>query len=263
MSLITIDRERCTKDGLCIRECPLGLFTAGPDRYPQEIEKAEEMCLDCGHCIAVCPHGALTLKGTKPETLAECQKAGAIASDALIQMMKSRRSIRNYKDTPVPREVMQHLLDAAGHAPTAKNQQTLGWLVIEKRQGVLDLAKLVIEGMRKAGVMQPLVDAFDAGHDVVFRGAPNLVIAHAPPESVLPQVDCTIALTYFELAAWTKGIGTCWAGFLLMAAAHDPGLEKHLGVPEGHKIYGALMAGYPNVHYRRIPNRKTRNIKWI
>lgn len=263
MTLITIDREKCGRDGLCIRECPVGLFTAGPEKFPDTIENAEEQCLDCGHCIAICPHDALSLKGIKPETLLKAQKEHTIDGDALIHLLKSRRSIRQYKDTPVPREELQKLLDAAGYSPTAKNQQTYGWIVMEKRDDVYSLAKLMIEGMRKADVMHSMVNAFDAGHDVVFRGAPNLIIAHAPSDSVLPQVDCTIALTYLELAAWARGVGTCWAGFLVMAASQNPAVEKHLGIPEGHRLYGALMAGYPKMHFHRIPARKSRDIRWF
>ncbi len=263
MSLITIDREKCKKDGLCIVECPVGLFVAGPEKFPETIENAGEQCLDCGHCIAICPHGALSLKGTKPETLLPVQKEHTIDGDTLIHLMKSRRSIRHYKKTQVPRDLLQKLLNAAQYAPTAKNQQTYGWIVIERREAVYDLAKLIVEGMRKADVMHVMVEAFDAGHDVLFRGAPHLIIAHAPSESILPQVDCTIALTYFELAAWASGVGTCWAGFLMMAAAQNPDVERHLGIPEGHKLYGALMAGYPKVHHLRIPKRKSRAIRWI
>jgi nitroreductase/NAD-dependent dihydropyrimidine dehydrogenase PreA subunit len=262
MTLITIHREKCTKDGLCIAECPLGLLVAGPEKYPDTIEKADEYCLACGHCIAVCPHSALELREIKPEALPPSQKEHTVNGDELLHMMKSRRSIRRYKEKQVPRELMEKLINAAGYGPTAKNQQTIGWMVLEKREAVYNLAQLIIEGMRKAEVMPAMVRAFDEGKDVVFRGAPHLVITHLPADSILPAVDSTIALTYLELASWAFGLGTCWAGFLMMAASNNPMVEKHLGIPEGHRLCGALMLGYPGVHYQRIPPRKQREILW-
>ncbi|MDQ7826125.1 MAG: nitroreductase family protein [Candidatus Eremiobacteraeota bacterium] len=263
MELITVNNEKCTKDGLCIRECPVTLITAGPEGFPAAVENAAELCIGCGHCAAICPHGALVLKGTDPGTLLPVQEEGAIGGDALIHLMKSRRSVRQYKETPVPAEVLQKLLDAAGYAPTARNQQTLGWIVMERREVVHDLAKRIIEGLRQADFMPAMVKAFDEGRDVVFRGAPHLVITHAPSESVLPQVDCVIALTYFELAAWASGVGTCWAGFLMKAAEMNPAIERQLGIPEGRRLYGALMAGYPKIRYRRVPERKARELRWL
>jgi nitroreductase len=75
-------------------------------------------------------------------------------------------------------------------------------------------------------------------------------------------VDSTIALTFLDLAAPTVGLGACWAGFFMMAAAQSPQLQELLALPEGHACCGALMIGYPKYAYHRLPTRKEPAISW-
>jgi nitroreductase/NAD-dependent dihydropyrimidine dehydrogenase PreA subunit len=262
MTLITINRDKCKKDGLCIGECPLSLLVPGPENYPETIERADEFCLACGHCIAVCPHDALSLKDIRPDSLAPVSTDRTVDNNALVHLVKTRRSIRHYREQPVPRDMVERLICTAHYAPSAKNDEAVEWLVLDKRESLLELAKIVIDGMRKSEQLQMVVSAFDAGRDIIFRGAPNLVIAHSRTDSFSPLVDCTIALTTFELLASGLGLGTCWAGFLMMSAAQNPAIEKYLAIPEGHKLYGALMLGYPRYHFHRIPVRKKKEITW-
>ena len=66
--------------------------------------------------------------------------------------------------------------------------------------------------LAKAYRLERSVAAWEAGKDPVLRGAPALVIAHGPQEYPLASVDCTAALTFFDLAAPTLGLGACWLG---------------------------------------------------
>ncbi len=262
MNLISINRDNCKRDGLCIGECPLSLLVPGAENYPETIERADEFCLSCGHCIAVCPHDALSLKDVKPETLTLVGTEKKIDSTVLEHLVQTRRSVRHYKKEPVPRDMVKKLIDVANYAPTAKNDEAVEWLLLDNRDSILELARIVIDGMRKSEQLQMVVSAFDAGRDIIFRGAPNLVIAHSRTDSFSPLVDCTIALTTLELLASGLGLGTCWAGFLMMSAAQNPAIEKYLGIPEGHNLYGALMLGYPLYRFHRIPGRKKKEITW-
>ena len=75
-------------------------------------------------------------------------------------------------------------------------------------------------------------------------------------------MDSTIALTFLDLAAPTVGLGACWAGFFMMAAAQSPRLQEALALPEGHACCGALMIGYPKYGYHRLPTRKEPAVSW-
>ena len=74
------------------------------------------------------------------------------------------------------------------------------------------------------------------GFDAVLRDAPALVVASAPRAASNGMVDVTLALSYFELAAPTLGLGTCWAGLLEGALLSSSAARKALGLPEGHPL---------------------------
>ena len=105
--------------------------------------------------------------------------------------------------------------------------------------------------------MSMIIDTFSAGEDIIFRNAPVLVIAHAPSNLSISMTSCTIALTTMELAAKGYGLGTCWAGLLMMAVADrfEPVINR-LNLPLNQWCYGAMMMGYPAFSYQRIPARK-------
>jgi len=108
-----------------------------------------------------------------------------------------------------------------------------------------------------------MVTAWESGINPILRGAPALIVAHAPKNYAIAPIDCTIALTFLDLAAPMHGLGTCWAGFFMIAAAMCKPLEQALGLPQGHAIQGALMAGYPKYQYYSLPPRDEPKIAWL
>jgi nitroreductase len=107
-----------------------------------------------------------------------------------------------------------------------------------------------------------LVQHWDAGHDAINRDAPHLAIAYAPQAVLTAPVDCSIALTYLELAAFAMGLGACWAGWFNFAANHYAPLTETLHLPEGHAAFGAMLLGHPRYAYQRIPPRKQPAVAW-
>lgn len=260
---IQIDPQRCVKDGLCIKECPVGIISFGPGGLPQVEQEAAARCVMCGHCIAVCPAAALTLAGQAPEELPALYKKFTVAPEAAEQLLRSRRSVRRYKQKPVDRELLLQLIDTARYAPSGMNAQPVRWLVAEGAETMRTLAGLTANALRRLPYFLGFLEAWDRGEDVILRGAPNLVVAHAETAGFDHTVDCAIALTYFELAAHAHGVGTCWAGLLMLAAKDSPELNKALGIPEGHRVLGALMAGHPKYGFKRLPPRKAAQVRWL
>ncbi|MDH4206717.1 MAG: 4Fe-4S binding protein, partial [Desulfobacteraceae bacterium] len=71
MSLITVDQEKCKRDGICAEVCPVGIIGfKDKDAFPSIIDGGDKLCIRCGHCVAVCPHGAMSHAIMKPE---KCQ----------------------------------------------------------------------------------------------------------------------------------------------------------------------------------------------
>ena len=210
MSLIQIDETKCNRDGICAAVCPAELIRLEGDGFPEETADVEQSCISCGHCLAACPVGALS-----HSRLTEClpfQEDRRVGTEAVEQFLKMRRSIREFKPAPVPRETLAQAIDTARWAPSAVNLQPVRWLVVEKPENTRKLAGLVAEWIRTANIpyLQRFVDAWDQGRDLILRGAPHVIVAHASPENTWSPVDCVIAVTYLELAAQADGLGTCW-----------------------------------------------------
>jgi nitroreductase/NAD-dependent dihydropyrimidine dehydrogenase PreA subunit len=273
MSLFNLDREKCKRDGLCSADCPAQIIVqADRKSFPSLLENGEEFCIHCGHCVAVCPYGALALDSMSPEAYLPIQKELLPDADTVKNFLRTRRSIRQYKEKAVSQKILADLMDTTRYAHTASNAQQVHWTVFQNPKDVRNLAGLVVDFMKivlpamadpeRAKRMQRLVDAWAGGRDCILRGAPNLIVAHSPADQPFAATDCAIALTYLELFAYAKGMGTCWAGYFTLAAGmHEP-LIKALDMPAGHKCYGAVMVGYPQFGYYRIPLRNKPFISW-
>ncbi len=273
MSLFTIDPKKCKRDGICTAVCPgkLILQTTKKD-YPTPVADAEEFCINCGHCIAACPHGALTLTTMPISDCPAINKETLPDAAAARQLLLARRSVRCYSKKLVARSVIQDLIDTARFAPTGSNKQPVHWTVIQNPDEVHHLASLVIDFMKlmlplatdEASIRRyhRLIDIWDKGFDRILRGAPHLVIVSCPPDTSFPATDCATALAYLELYAFSRGLGTCWAGYFTGAANAHPPIMDMIALPAGYQCQGALMLGYPQYHYTRIPKRNEAQIDW-
>jgi nitroreductase len=179
------------------------------------------------------------------------------------QFLRRRRSIREFKENPVPHDTLEKIIDCARWAPSAINIQPVRWFVVHKPDHVKYLAGQVADWMRKAGYAPRYLAAWEQGKDMILRGAPHLILACGTLENVWAPVDCAIALTYLELTAQAHGLGTCWSGLLTRAAGASPSIREFLGLADDLQINGAVMIGYPKYHYWRIPKRNPAIIKWL
>ncbi len=265
MEYLIVDEAKCKKDGICVRECPTSIIRLGKeDGYP-EIAR-EGICLVCGHCVAVCPHGALSHERILAKDCPPIREELAINEDQAVQFLRSRRSIRHFQDRPVEREKIQRLIEVARYAPTGANRQLVEWLVLTDKSHLRHIAGLTIDWIRTIiedpqviaarPYLPALVKAWEASHDPVLRNAPVLIVASAPKEAINGLVDLTLALSYLELLAPVKGLGTCWAGVLQGALLASAKVREAVGIPDGYPHFYGMMLGYPDVKFYRLPERK-------
>ena len=271
MELITVNPESCNQDGICAANCPAGII-ALKEGSPTTIEDADEICIRCGHCVAVCPTASLAHKDIPLEGCTPILKELGITVEQAEQFLRSRRSIRRYKDQPVDQAELAMLIDMARYAPSGHNAQPVEWLVLGDKAALRNLSKIVVEWMRwmlanmadiaSSMHMDRTIARYENGYDVVLRDAPVVVVAHAHKENRVAPTACTIALTYLELGATAMGLGACWAGYFNAAATTFPPMKQALGLPHDHQAFGAMMVGYPKYRYQRIPTRKEPQVIW-
>jgi nitroreductase/NAD-dependent dihydropyrimidine dehydrogenase PreA subunit len=273
VGFITVDQEKCNQDGICAAECPARIITMDPEEdYPVATPDFRDLCLKCGHCAAVCPTGALSLEWLTPEDCRPIRRELIVTPEQAEQFLCGRRSIRTFKEEPVPRNILEKLLEIACSAPSAKNQQPWHWIVVETPSEVKRLAGMVVEWMRgvirenpeeaEARGFTRIAAAWDEGHERVCRGAPHVVVAHADRNWAFAPEDCALALGLLDLYTTSIGMGACWGGYFYKAVNAYPPLFEALGLPPDHLAFGAMMIGYPRYGYQSIPVRNRPRVTW-
>jgi nitroreductase len=227
-------------------------------------EEVSGRCNNCGQCTAFCPTAAAVQSFSEGHQLEAvcCYEPGR--ADQYLSFLKSRRSCRSYSAQPLERSVIQTILEAANYAPSGGNNRTLRWIVVEKPETMAQIRALICEWFDTVCRTHPVygrrydVDSIlarcRAGNDVILRGAPHLAYCAGPETAVWGGVDTGIALTYFNLAAESLGVGCCFAGYATKSA-EMPQIRELLGVKEGEKVWCALCFGRKALQPCRVPYR--------
>lgn len=272
MSVILVDQDLCTRCGRCSVVCTMGIIDPADENTLPKVQNAKDgMCIHCGHCEAYCPTQALLLNDSPDDKIRLPTGAGTIAPEEIEYYLKKRRSVRHFTKDPVSKEKILELLDIARYAASGGNGQPVEWIVIHDPSNVKKIAGLTIDWMKTlmnsnhpmSGYVPVLIGSWDRGNDVICRGAPHLLIAHIPEGNPIAPTDAIIALTHVDMAAPAYGIGTCWAGFVAMAATSYAPLQKELNIPAGRKSAYAMMFGYPQYKIYGIPRRKPLQVTWV
>lgn len=276
--------SHCIQCGACVDVCPARVFVKGESVRPAR----PGGCILCGHCVAVCPVDAVEHRGFDGQEFPPIPADASLGVDALVGFLRSRRSVREFRQKDVPREVLEKLLDIARYAPTASNAQDVRFIVITDREkmkalsrrttgwvpvleklvrvpGVLTWAGKTWGQARLEGYLASLegfAEVLHAGGDPIFYNAPALLITHAHKKNAFGIENSAYATYHIALAAHAMGLGTCMIGFLTTAARYDPVVRRLVGIPRGHRIATALVVGYPIHRYRRLVPRRQPRVMW-
>ncbi|MFW9866441.1 MAG: nitroreductase family protein [Candidatus Thorarchaeota archaeon] len=266
MLILGIDRKKCTNCRSCVPECVALRFVL--DKNTNNVKFHEDWgCISCGHCIAICPEDAILREEMDGQTIEfkEIQNIGSIIPfENLHQLLRCKRSIRQYKKEIVPKEMLNHVLDSMKYAPTGVNIRTLKCTLLSGKEKIQQLSNDITEKIfEDPNVSESnkwvMKTKSEMGIDPIFHKAPHVIILHSPE---LELVNATIAITYGMLAAESMGLGTCWIGW-----AQDP-LNTFVNIRKdilGFTDYvsGVFTIGFPRVKYKRCPTRPKLNTNWL
>lgn len=261
-----IDMETCIGCGECASDCPAMIISMDTG-FPVIAEEVEQYCIRCLHCVAICSEGSVSIHGYSPEQGEQLDSKKLPDPDALELLIKGRRSIRNYQDKNIDPSLIEKLIEVASHAPSGHNDRGLLFTVVDDKGVIHDLREEALEGVEqliKDGALPEGMEMFrdilevwkTSGQDILFRGAPHLLIVSALKESAAPLHDSIIALATFELYASSYGIGTIWNGLTTLTISElVPALKDRLGIPKDHTIGYVMGFGLPAVQYGRTIER--------
>lgn len=190
----------------------------------------------------------------------------SLSPENLLNSIKFRRSIRNYKERPIEDEKRDLILQAGRYTATAKNNQDCHFIFVQNE--LETLKKYVwdsIDSIEAKGARQipqeflPFVSfnrrrKKNPADDFLFRNAPAVLFI----TSDWP-LDAGLAAQNMELMAVASGLGALYNGYLARIANENEALKDWLGIP-GKTIKACMLLGYPNVKYERTAPRKEANI---
>jgi nitroreductase/NAD-dependent dihydropyrimidine dehydrogenase PreA subunit len=258
MDLITINRESCINCGMCVEECPCSVLRQG-ENGPEAV--ADSHCISCGHCVAICPKKAIDNLNTPLKNQEELKDIQPLSEESARLFLRSRRSVRAFQKTPVPRERLLQLVDIAHYAPTGSNLQGISYLIIDNPEMIQKAVQTEvqwIEANAKSNSQLALfAKIYNQYHvDFILHNAPALVVATSAKEFERGRENTIFSLAYLELYAPSIGLGSCWAGlFERCAMLENSPIRELFQIPENKKITGAVMVGYPKYHFKRMVER--------
>lgn len=148
---------------------------------------------------------------------------------SVLDVIKSRRSIRQYKSTKVPDDVIMQLIDAARHAPSAGNIQPWEFIIVKDKEVREQLAKTLSWGS-------------------FVKDAPVCIVVLGN-EKLSPNffaIDAACATENLLLAAHALNLGACWvAVYALKDTTSENNVRAILNVPQHIRIIAVVPIGYP------------------
>lgn len=174
-------------------------------------------------------------------------------SDAVVETIMSRRSIRKYRPVPVGRDTMMTILECGINAPNGMNRQSWEIRVTDSRD--------FIEGVTAEYLKANPGAASDTSFVNMFRNAPTVVFIANDPAYGMSQIDCGLLGENMVLAAWSMGIGSCCLGSpaRFMNSPEAAAYMERLGFSEGYRLLYCIGFGYPD----ESPEAKPRDMEKI
>ncbi|MGD2200703.1 MAG: nitroreductase family protein [Candidatus Bathyarchaeota archaeon] len=194
------------------------------------------------------------------------KKEGKIEEEKnpVLEAIKDRRSVRYYKPDPLPREVVDKVIEAGNWAPSAGNLQPWRFVVVEDEELRERLSETTIPEWRS--VMETLEEDEPERYEIysthvdredpVYYSAPVIVFIIGPS-----SVNCALACENMMLAAHSLGLGSCYVGWGALAQ-YDPEAFEILELKAEESILGPIVMGYPEKHPEPPPKDEP-EIKWV
>lgn len=286
--------ELCIGCGACIDVCKDFNFTL--EEGVITLSKTPIFgCIACGHCVAICPTGAIEIEGRcfSQQDLFDLSDIKEVTDyQSLLGLLQKRRSIREFTEAEVSKELIQKILDAAQNAPMGLPPSDVHVLVLDSREKnnqfahdyctFLKSMKWFVSGWFLAlmrpfwgktndelfkGFVKPLFDTYinshEKGENLVNYDAPVAFYFYGSPYT--DPADPIVAATVAMYAAESLGLGTCMLGGIHPLIQYGKSAEKlreKYGIKYKSREGLFLIVGHPKPKYRKGIQRSFAEIKY-
>lgn len=289
---IHINYALCNSCGLCVKVCKD--FSIVMDEGKPVVSSTPVFgCIACGQCMAICPTGAISISGREmtPEDRIDLSEMKSKPSyDQLMNLMVSRRSIRDFSDREISDELVDKILAAAVTAPMGLPPSDVHLVVIKGKEKVREFSFDVLDYFDKISYLfappmiylwrlagketyklmksfaRPLVDflakARVKNENYLLYDAPLAIYFSASLYS--DPADPYIPATYAMLAAETLGIGSCMIGSIHPVIQYGARKLKRKWKLQPKSPSGIVVIfGYPKFKYTSGIKRSFAEVAYI
>ena len=169
----------------------------------------------------------------------------------VLKALIERRSVKKYKDTPVPKELLEKIAEAGTYAPSGMNKQASVILVVTDKEKRDWLSK---------------INAQVRGIDTdPFYGAPAVLVVLYDKSVHTGIYDGSLVMQNLMLAAHSLGLGACWIHRAKETFETDEGKAflRELGIEGDYEGVGNCIVGYADGEYPALKPRKDNYIYYV
>jgi ferredoxin len=292
---IFIDNEKCSGCGECVTVCK----DYNLEIIDGKVRKSGRFifgCIACGHCMMICPKEAIWIEGrclSRNDAFTLPDKSETADYNALFSLLKHRRSIREFTDKPIDREIIDKIISAAQTAPMGIPPSDVHLLVFDSKEKVRNFTNdysLYLKNIRwmasdwflalmrpfwgkvtgdmMKSFIKPVFKIFSGG----ITGKPNLITYDAPlaiyfyGSPYADPADSLIAATYALLAGESLGLGTCMLGAIhpfIQKGKKAQKLREKWGIKYASSEGLFVIFGYSDVKYKRGVARSFASVDFV
>ena len=252
---VIIETDKCVGCGICARTC-------AAHNIKLTNKKARTIlndCIMCGQCTAVCPKEAISISGLGGHPVSR-KGNERLDPEAVLETIRFRRSIRQFQNKEIPKEVLHDILEAGRLTHTAKNMQDVSFVVLDKEKDKIE--QMAVRLFRRlkplADLLSPLARQNTIHKHFFFFNAPVVIVILAKDKT-----NGILAAQNMEFVAEASGLGVLYSGYFTTAANTSPGIKRALGIPKKKHAAMTLVLGYPNVKFLRSVPRKALEVRYM
>lgn len=252
---VVIDTANCIGCGMCARVCAAHNIEVKDKKAVLLLDD----CLMCGQCTAVCPKKAVSISGYDTGQI-EKKEEIRLNPEEVLDVIRFRKSIRQFKQKEIPGEVIHQILEAGRLTHTAKNMQDVSFVVLDREKKRME--QMAVGLFRKikpfADLFSPMARNNKIDEHFFFFNAPAVIVILAKDKT-----NGILAAQNMEFVAEANGLGVLYSGFFTMAANASPKIRKAIGIPKGKRAAMTLVLGYPGVKFLRSVQRENLDVKYM
>lgn len=245
--MIKINNDLCVGCSRCAKVC----VTNDIEIIDGKAVSKEKTCISCGHCYSACPYSAITMPNLECDDVENIKETNIEANDFL-SVLKSRRSMRFFKDQLIEEDKIKYLLDVARATPTAKNGQDISYVVVQ--ENMEEMRNLFLKATGREG----------AEYDYVSRGATCMiyVITTNKHGNTTGVVNGSMVASNMDIAANLIGLGGFHCMFASGIGNQNDEIKAFLNLEDNQELVTCYAVGYPDFKYIRTAPREVTKVTY-